>query len=45
MLVYHIFACLSIFYYKLLHIKAVGEQMPVCYQFVGWDVVDEFDVV
>ena len=29
----------------LLHIKAVGEEVSICYQFVGWDVVDEFDVV
>ena len=28
-----------------LHIKAVGEEVSICYQFVGWDVVDELDVV
>ena len=33
------------YFYYLLHIKPVGEQMSICYQFVGWDVVDEFDVV
>lgn len=33
------------FAYPLLHIKAIGKQMPVGYDFVGWDVVDEFDVV
>lgn len=29
----------------LLHIKAVGEEVAVGYNFVDWDVVDEFDVV
>ena len=29
----------------LKNIKPVGEQMSICYQFVGWNVVDEFDVV
>ena len=29
----------------LLHIKAVGEEVAIGYDFVGGDVVDEFDVV
>lgn len=33
------------FAYPLLHIKAVGEEVMICYQFVGWYVVDELDVV
>ena len=29
----------------LKNIKPVGEEMAVGYDFVGWDVDDEFDVV
>lgn len=41
-----IFSILSTkFAYTLLHIKAVGEEVAVGYDFAGWDVVDELDVV
>ena len=29
----------------LKNIKPVGKQMSISYYLVGWDVVDEFDVV
>lgn len=33
------------FAYTLLHIKSIGKQMPISYNFMGWDVVDEFYVI
>ena len=33
------------FAYPLLHIKTIGEEMAVCYYFVDWNVVYEFNVI
>lgn len=33
------------FAYPLFHIKPVGKQMSISYYLVGWDVIDELDVV
>ena len=29
----------------LFNIEAIGEEVTICYDFVGWDVVYELDVV
>lgn len=33
------------FAYPLLHIKTIGKEMAICYYFVDWNVVYEFNVI